>query len=125
MTKFLPSELVNVYGQPWSPSPESLACPIKKAFERGEYHKGWRVVGLPPGSEDDAREMYATKLRLAESEGRTIGEFELATWLSKLRLRPVRSKPYEIRAAADRCRDLAERAGWINVEVQEIKRAAS
>lgn len=34
----------------------------------------------------------------------------------------VRSRPYEIRAAADECRALAERMGWMQVRVTELRR---
>jgi hypothetical protein len=75
-----------------------------------EFHKGWRVVGLPPGSQQEAE----MKCKLEDKP------FNLMHWLMTGRKRSVRAKPYELKDAAQVCADLALKAGWQAVEVRRI-----
>lgn len=48
--------------------------------------------------------------------------FDANHWLMNARKKAIRSKPYEVKEAAEVCADLARKAGWLAVEVREIKR---
>ena len=41
-------------------------------------------------------------------------------WLNSTKPKKVRSKPYSLPQAADECKALAERAGWLRVRVREL-----
>ncbi|MBA3774663.1 MAG: hypothetical protein H0X13_19865 [Ramlibacter sp.] len=43
-------------------------------------------------------------------------------WRRTTKKKPVRSKPYEIPEAAKLCADMAAKSGWLDVEINEIKR---
>lgn len=77
-------------------------------------HKGWRVTGIPPGALEDAMASHQRVLELAaKAGGKPIEPFCRDTWLRKQRRVAVRSKPYSIEQAANDCRDLAIKLGWI------------
>jgi hypothetical protein len=38
------------------------------------------------------------------------------------RRKPVRAKPYELREAAELCKQMAEKAGWEHVVLSEVKK---
>lgn len=62
---------------------------------------------------------------LKDSKGKhpgTLDEF-IARFVSKNKPKKVRTKPYELRDAAAACADLAERAGWQRVRVDEVLKA--
>lgn len=95
----------------------------RKIKEPTSYHKGWRVIGIPPGAEDEAREMRSREIAIAEASGsaQVPAPFDAGNWRMNFKKKPVRSKPYELPDAANQCRELAERAGWQMVEVVEQK----
>jgi len=37
---------------------------------------------------------------------------------------PLRSKPYELYETAEACKLIAEKAGWLRVTIEEVKRDA-
>lgn len=41
------------------------------------------------------------------------------------KLKPVRSRPYGIPDAAKQCAEMAEKAGWLRVQVVELKQEAA
>lgn len=98
------------------------------------YHKGFRVVGHPPGAMESAHEdrkadryawtaMSEQQRASALKEGRREPRpWDEAAWRMNTKKRPIRSKPYSIPQAAQDCKALAERAGWIDVEIIEMKR---
>lgn len=117
------TEVVNINGDPWQPSAESLQKKVaQKRVGPAEFHKGWRVEGLPPGSLDGATELFNVEVRKAQSSRREPPEWEKDKYLAKFKLKPVRAKPYEIKDSAEQCKKLAERAGWILVQLREIKK---
>jgi hypothetical protein len=75
---------------------------------------GWPTGG---GLTDKARQE-----RRAEGQ-KEPKPWDEATWRSKTKLRPVRSKPYELRDAAMQCADLARKAGWLDVVVLEVAKS--
>lgn len=94
------------------------SSPPKPKAEK--YHKGFRVVGLPPGALEVAQTKHNEKQ--ARNKATEKQPFDLAAWLCSAARKPVRAKPYEIRESADVCASLAEKAGWLGVQVREIKK---
>lgn len=100
--------------------------PTKKKAAPDEYHKGWRVVGIPPGAMEMARDANSRLREMAEKAGgKPIKPFDPAEWLRKAKHKPVRSKPYELQESANVCAELARKAGWLFVLVVELKRASN
>lgn len=94
----------------------------KKSVDDKSFHKGWRVTGIPPGALEEARTEALRLGRIEEQNGRAAKEFNDMSWIQNHRGKAVRSKPYEIKDSADECAALAEKAGWLRVRVEEIKR---
>lgn len=93
------------------------------------FHKGFRVEGQPPGALEVAKLECEIKCRRFEddrkqgkSNGKAPKTWDEAFWRNNYKKRPVRAKPYELLEAAQVCADMAEKAGWLNVEVREVKR---
>jgi hypothetical protein len=102
---------VNYAGQPVSIDSTLHARPKVQREERS-FHSGWRVVGIKPGEREEAMAL-AKRNKVAWDEDR---------WLMSAKRAAVRSKPYEVPQAAQECKALAERAGWLRCEILEIKK---
>lgn len=98
----------------------------KRAAAKAEaiaVHKGWRVTGIPPGALEEAIASHQRVAELAAAAGgKAIEPFSREAWLRKQRRVAVRSKPYSIKQAANDCKELAIKSGWIEVRVTEIKK---
>ena len=89
-------------------------------------HKGWRVTGIPAGKLEEAKESHERLRAMAKKAGGTPPEaFDPAAWRCKAKRLPVRSKPYNLQSAAMDCKLLAEKAGWLDVQIQEIKKVVA
>lgn len=127
----MPLEFVNVEGaritdaqiKARKQSARTDASRRKKTADDKSFHKGWRVTGIPPGALDAAR---AARIRLCEmaakAGGKQIKPFDEAAWLQKHKGKAVRAKPYELEQAARDCAALAAKAGWLRVQINEVKR---
>jgi hypothetical protein len=109
-------------------------APSKRADAPQTYHKGWRVVGHPPGA------LHAAKLaaerdwaEYLKMDPPTIMErypggkgipkpWDEASWRRNAPLKAVRSKPYEIHAAAVECAVMARNAGWTDVRIDTLSK---
>lgn len=80
------------------------------------YHKGWKVVGHPPGAIEAAEKAAR---RMADDKRRPFA-FDPERWALRARKRCVRARPYGVESAATQCAELARRAGWTHVEVVEV-----
>lgn len=113
--------LVNIHGQKWTPgmcAKESIVAAPKTKAEPPPRHKGWRVIGIPPGELKAATESHARAIaKNAEAGGQPLKAFDPVAWAQSYRKVAVRTKAYEIPSAADECKALAERCGWTHVEV--------
>lgn len=114
---------VNIHGQRVSVDAVK-AAPKQRASGPDEFHKGWRVVGIPPGAWERAKANREADIRLATSAGssKIPPELTYEFFANSFKGKPVRSKPYELREAADQCKELAIKAGWDRVFVVEMKR---
>ena len=128
----MPLEFVNVFGTPISQA--AIECAKAQgrieqqrkkeaATEDAKYHKGWRVVGVPKAALDEARQEAAIGADIAAKAGRIAEPFNEQQWLMNAKTKPVRSKPYELREAAEQCKALAEKSGiWLRVQISEISK---
>lgn len=112
------------------------AKPVAKKTTQGadNYHKGWRVAGHPPGSMETAKALadeawlrWERKDEAQKAKAMRGGEkppkpWDEAAWHLRAPLKAVRSKPYEVPEAADECRLLALKSGWMDVVVIEMKK---
>lgn len=116
-------QFVNIHGHRVVTEPTDPAAPKRKAKPEAEsFHKGFKVQGIPPGALEDARAEHARLALLARESGKAAKDWDEGNWLMNAKRKPVRSKPYEIESSARQCAELAERAGWLRVEVVEIKK---
>ena len=84
-------------------------------------HKGWRVVGIPPGLLEAAKAEHKSIVEKAREAGLPGDKpFDEGEWLRKQRRQAVRSKPYVLHEAARQCADLANKQGWLEVRVNEL-----
>lgn len=122
---------VNPSGQPIDPlDPARQVTPPKKTRDTSDgFHKGFRVLGYPPGAIAKAKEHHEKRrLEITRSNigaikpQREPGMWSETAWKQANRPKPVRSKPYEIESAAVQCMRLAERAGWTDVQLVEVKK---
>ncbi|WP_120967365.1 hypothetical protein [Comamonas sp. lk] len=127
---------VNVHGKAISPS--RMAAMRAEALEQERQkrvaakadqvsaHKGWRVTGIPPEALSKAKEEHARLQVMArKAGGKPVEDFDEQAWLRKAKRSAVRSKPYSLQEAAQQCKELAMKAGWIDVQIQEIKKVVS
>lgn len=113
-------EFVNIHGSPVSTAPVKQAKRPKRE-KPDSWHGGWRVVGIPPGALEAAREEFIAKQR----ESKAPKDWDEGNWLMNAKPKPVRSKPYSIPDAAKQCAEMAEKAGWLRVQVIELKQEAA
>lgn len=103
--------------------------------EEKSFHKGWRVVGIPPGALEEAERLHPQRIADAISWNERIASNQISgkskpvpgpwnpdRWLNEAKKSPVRTKPYELEDAAKTCKRLAEAAGWLRVELVEVKK---
>lgn len=129
-------QFVNIHGEEWTPSAEATT-PQKRAKATGpdKFHKGWRVTGVSIPAIAAAKTKREADIRIATEHNAAIASgarsgdrmqvpapWNEATWIASAPLRPVRSKPYEVPDAARVCADLARKAGWLRVTVEELKK---
>lgn len=129
------TDFVNAYGQPINPhlTPSATAPRMKRTpsvakltgidyldtMSLGFVVEGWRPEVL-------AEAKRAAELACAEFAKDPVGRQPLPwdeeQWFLKTKPQKVRSRPYEIRVAADECAALATKTGWLRVQVNEIRR---
>lgn len=86
-----------------------------------QFHKGWRVVGIPPGAVE-AAETERNRLQALMRDWTKRKPFDRGLWIANAKKKPIRPKPYEIKESAEVCAGLAKRSGWLSVELVEIKK---
>lgn len=89
-------------------------------------HKGWRVSGIQPGKLEEAKQAHERLCQMAQKAGGKPPEpFDETAWLRTAKRTTVRSKPYILQEAAQQCKVLAAKAGWLEVQLQEIKKVVA
>lgn len=97
---------------------EAKRKPAIKSATPDEYHKGWKVIGVPPGALEEA-EAEHNRLQASKAEAQR-QPFRREHWIANRHGKPVRPSPYFVKSAAEVCADLARKAGWLNVQVVEV-----
>jgi len=119
---------VNYKGETVELDSSKHAKPKSTRPDKGAYHNGWRVVGHAPGAMEEAMTQRIKDIATAEKEAETKRGIKIPPpwnedlWRRNTKKTAVRSKPYEVPEAAQECKRLAERAGWLDVEIIEIKK---
>lgn len=123
--KTVDTDYVNPFGKPIARDvintglrSEAKRKPVTKAAPPDEYHKGWKVVGIPPGAVEEAKQLH-DKAQQAKPESQR-QPFRREHWIANRHGKPVRPSPYSVKSAAEVCADLARKAGWLNVQVVEV-----
>lgn len=97
---------------------EAKRKPLRQSSQPDEYHKGWKVVGVPPGAVEAAeQEHYKIQQGRPEAQRQP---FRREHWIANRHGKPVRPSPYFVKSSAEVCADLARKAGWLNVQVVEV-----
>lgn len=119
-------DFVNINGDRVSVHSKKTAKPRSNAKDES-WHKGWKVVGIPPGQYEKECQENA----MAQEIDRKIGGDvrpdlpPYKEWAAAFKLKPVRAKPYEIPEAANICKELAQKSDWDRVFVVEMKHVAA
>jgi len=119
-------EFVNIHGDPVD---TTKRVPIPKKVTEGaeQSHKGFAVEGIPPGALEAAQDLHERERAVAirENSKRIPDEWNALTWMqTKAKLKRVRTKPYELLEAANQCKELAEKAGWLRVQVRSMSKGS-
>lgn len=89
-------------------------------------HKGWRVSGIKPGLLEEAKQAHGRICQIAQKAGGKPPEpFDETGWLRTAKRTAVRSKPYPLQEAAQQCKELAVKAGWLEIQILEIKKVVA
>lgn len=113
----------------------STSNAMKRTTDRGvaKASDGFAVAGYGPAQLEEAEREHRSAHdeqagRIARGQSLARGERVLQawnqeTWMAGHKPKRVRTKPYEIESAADLCADLARKAGWVRVTVEELMKA--
>ncbi len=115
-------KFVNYLGDDLPPPASSVPSVRTRRDPPPSYHKGFRVVGIPPGRVEEAEVEHNVAQNELVAKGSPFKPFDREHWIMNASKKSVRAKPYEVRSAAEVCADLAKKAGWLGVEVREMKK---
>lgn len=118
---------VNIHGQAVDTT-KRVPLPKRTSEGPGEFHKGWVVEGVPPGALEEAKALHEQERAVAirENAKRIPDEWNAIVWLqTKAKLKRVRTKAYEVPEAAALCKDMAEKAGWLQVRVRALSKGSA
>lgn len=134
---------VNIYGVPVSPAElarlQSQAKPkqsretLKRTDDRtlAKVSEGFLVTGFSSEQLEQARKSHEIDIELANAHNaqnptkpvQVPSPWDEDAYMRTAKLKRLRSKPYAIASAADQCAELARKAGWKNVRVEEVMKA--
>lgn len=125
LSNLTPVKFVNIHGQTVD-TDKRVKLPKRDSSAPGEFHKGFAVEGIPPGTLEAAKDAHdkARAGELSSGSKRVRDEWSEASWLAKAKAKRVRTKPYELHQAALDCKALAEKAGWLRVEVRSLSKSS-
>lgn len=98
------------------PAPKPVKDYLRRVQHRenAQQSDGFVVSGYSPA------QIESGKLDHANSDDADTKPWDIEVFMKKNKPKRVRSKPYEIASAADECAELARKAGWLRVGVEEI-----
>ena len=94
--------------------------------DQTSVHKGWRVTGVKPEAFAEAKESHERLQAMArKAGGKEVKDFDEIEWRRKAKRTAVRSKPYGLHEAASLCASMAAKAGWLDVQILEVKKVVA
>lgn len=117
-------DFVNIHGQLVHLAPATKRKRDPKPDE--SYHRGWKVVGIPPGAYEKAVAENQKQQQFDRTYGSEVRPDlpPYEQWANNFTPKPVRAKPYEVPEAAEVCAEIARKEGWQRVFVIELKHEA-
>ena len=114
--------------------PKSAASPPKRVSDRSvaKISMGFLVLGYSPEQMAQAEREHEAMAAAHRASLRKnadvsvparLGPFDADAYMRKAKPKRIRSKPYGLSSAADACKELAEKAGWLRVTVEEVLKA--
>ena len=111
------------------PRPVKSSAGLKRVHERdgATVSMGFVVHGYAASTPAEIERAYASRIKAheAQEEGSKhpgmLDEFE-RQWKAKNKPKKI-SKPYPLASSAETCADLARKAGWLDVRVEEVLKA--
>lgn len=121
---------VDINGDAWAPK-ASVKKPkppgLKRTNERDKavVSMGFLVTGRRPEYLAEVEADYKGDLAAYEKDPKThkhpgTPDMHLNRWKRKHKPAKIRTKPFELQEAAQACAELARKAGWVEVSVDEI-----
>lgn len=132
---------VNIYGKPVCPAqlarlqakPKQARDTLKRTDDRtlAKVSEGFLVTGYSPEQLDQGKRDHAIAIDLANDHNarepakpvRVPGPWDEEAFMRMAKPKRVRTKPYSIKSAAEQCAELATKAGWKGVRVEEVLKA--
>lgn len=128
--RIVPASEIGKYATP-APKKASRSY-VKRVTDRSlaKLSDGFLVTGYSPAHIEMAKvdherlqktqaDLIAVGAKLGPRE-KIVRDWDQEAWMSATKPKRVRSKPYEISSSADQCAELARKAGWLRVSVEEI-----
>jgi hypothetical protein len=111
---------------PKAPPKSSMAPKRTTDRDAATVSGGFVVSGYPADFMASVHAEYARRIKAAEASVKerhpgTIDEF-LVSWKRHNKPRRI-GRPYSLAQAADTCAELARKAGWLDVHVEELMKA--
>lgn len=121
MTNFPPQQFVNLHGQPIAAIAAAPKRSSRRAANQEPKHKGFAAVGYSPEQIRRARAEHARVADRAIAAGAPpVAPFDADAYMRRAVPVRIRSKPYEVPAAAHEACALATRSGWLNCRVEPV-----
>lgn len=121
MTNFPQQQFVNLHGQPITAIAAAPKRSSRPAAIREPKHKGFLAVGYSPEQLRQARSEHERVVeRAADAGAPPVAPFDAEAYMRRAAPARIRSKPYEVPAAAHEACVLAARAGWLNCRVEQV-----
>lgn len=132
---------VNHKGEPVCPAalahqqakPKQTRGTLKRTDDRSvaKVSEGFLVTGFSPEHLAQGERDHAIAVDLAHSHNAhnptkpvaVPGPWSEEAYMRKAKPKRVRTRPYEIASAADQCAEMAKKAGWKGVRIEEVLKA--
>lgn len=125
---------VNVNGDPWEPkytvpAPKAASSALKRTADRDSatVSDGFLVKGYPAGTPEKITNAYRDALKDHERKPKDfrhpgIPDDFTRRWYTKNKPQRIERK-FFLASAAETCAELARKAGWLDVRVEEVLKA--
>lgn len=107
------------------PKKRAASTAVKRTYERDKatVSAGFVVLGYSAAQIESVGQMYAEAIKRSEADEKakhpgTIDEYT-TSWKRKNKRKRI-GRPYPLASSADVCAELAVKAGWLDVVVEEV-----